>query len=98
LKESQTRVQKLLKSNLSDLHTIAKALMEKETLTGNEIRALIGMPPAKEPVAIVSRAKPKAPKPKAPETKESKPSEDASEDEETTIIVIQLKDEDDSPK
>jgi len=98
LKDSQTRVQKLLKSNLSDLHTIAKALMEKETLTGNEIRALIGMPPAKEPVAVVSRAKPKAPKPKAPEAKAEKPSEDAAEEDETTIIVIQLKDEDDSPK
>ena len=34
LKESQTRVQKLLKSNLGDLHTIAKALMEKETPPG----------------------------------------------------------------
>ena len=56
------------------------------------------MPPAKEPVAVVSRAKPKAPKPKAPEAKAEKPSEDAAEDDETTIIVIQLKDEDDSPK
>ena len=76
LKESQTRVQKLLKSNLGDLHTIAKALMEKETLTGNEIRALIGMPPAKEPVPLQARAKPKAPEPKPKEPEAPKEEEE----------------------
>ena len=101
LKESQTRVQKLLKSNLGDLHTIAKALMEKETLTGNEIRALIGMPPAKEPVPLQARAKPKAPepKPKEPEApKEEEEEEATKEDEETTIIVVLRQDEDSSDR
>lgn len=99
LKDSQTRVQKLLKSNLRDLHTIAKALMEHETLTGNEIRALIGMPPVKEPTPLVSRAKPKAePKPKEPEAPKEEETKEEDEEEEATIIVIQLNDEDDSPK
>ena len=101
LKESQNRVQKLLKSNARDLHTIAKALMEKETLTGNEIRELIGMPPVKEPAPIKARARAKKPEPtvKEPEVKETegeKPEED-EEDERTIIIVIQS-DEDESPK
>ena len=101
LKESQNCVQKLLKSNARDLHTIAKALMEKETLTGNEIRELIGMPPVKEPAPIKARARAKKPEPtvKEPEVKETegeKPEED-EEDERTIIIVIQS-DEDESPK
>jgi len=97
LKDSQTRVQKLLKANLGDLHTIAKALMERETLTGNEIRELIGMPPAKEPTPIPSRPKPKlTPRPKEQEKVKEPAPED--QDEEPTIIIIQLNDEDDSPK
>ncbi|CAL56292.1 P-loop containing nucleoside triphosphate hydrolase [Ostreococcus tauri] len=101
LKESQTRVQKLLKSNARDLHTIAKALMEKETLTGNEIRELIGMPPVKEPAPIKARARAKKPEPtvKEPEVKETegeKPEED--EDDERTIIIVIQSDEDESPK
>jgi ATP-dependent metalloprotease len=99
LKDSQTRVQKLLKSNLGDLHTIAKALIERETLTGNEIRELIGMPPAKEPTPIPSRPKPTmTPKPRQQEKEKEAETAAEEEDEQPTIIVIQLNDEDDSPK
>jgi len=99
LKDSQTRVQKLLKSNLGDLHTIAKALIERETLTGNEIRELIGMPPAKEPTPIPSRPKPTVtPKPRQQEKEKEAETAAEEEDEQPTIIVIQLNDEDDSPK
>ena len=80
---------------------LVKALMEKETLTGNEIRALIGMPPAKEPVPLQARAKLKAPepKPKEPEApKEEEEEEATKEDEETTIIVVLRQDEDSSDR
>ena len=42
LKEAQARVTKLLKDKMKDLHTLADALIEQETLTSDEIDGLVG--------------------------------------------------------
>jgi len=42
LKEAQTRVTKLLGNKMKDLHTLAHALLERETLTSAEIDGLVG--------------------------------------------------------
>ena len=42
LKEAQTRVTKLLGNKMKDLHTLAQALLEQETLTSTEIDQLVG--------------------------------------------------------
>ncbi len=39
--ESYTRAREILEGDLDQLHTLAKALLEYETLTGDEIRALL---------------------------------------------------------
>lgn len=41
LQSSQNRVASLLRRNMDDLHKVACALLERETLTGDEIRQLI---------------------------------------------------------
>ncbi len=53
VQEANDRATKILKDNIDDLHIIGKALLEYETLTGDEIKALI----AGEPIRI----KPKKP-------------------------------------
>jgi cell division protease FtsH len=41
--------QRVIRENIDDLHSIAKALIEYETLTGDEIRDLLaGKPPLRE--------------------------------------------------
>lgn len=42
LKEAQQRVMKLLADKMNDLHTLARALGERETLTAKEILDLVG--------------------------------------------------------
>ena len=39
--ESYQRAEQCLKDNIDDLHTLAKALLEYETLSGDEIKALM---------------------------------------------------------
>ncbi len=43
------KVQKLLKSNQGNLKTLAAALLEKETIEGEEIRKILRLPDKKEP-------------------------------------------------
>lgn len=50
LKEAQTRVTKLLGDKMKDLHTLAQALIERETLTSAEIDGLVGR--TKEPTIL----------------------------------------------
>lgn len=42
LKEAQLRVTKLLNEKVNDLHTLAQALLERESLTEDEISMLVG--------------------------------------------------------
>jgi cell division protease FtsH len=50
IEESYTRAQKILTDRLNDLHTIAKGLLEYETLTGEEIKGLLrGERPVRTP-------------------------------------------------
>jgi cell division protease FtsH len=47
--EGYQTAQKVIRENIDGLHTIAKALLEYETLTGDEIRNLMdGIPPVRE--------------------------------------------------
>ena len=41
VEEGYLTAQKVIRENIDDLHTIAKALLEYETLTGDEIRGLM---------------------------------------------------------
>jgi cell division protease FtsH len=41
VEEAHEKARKILTEHLDDLHTIAKALLEYETLSGDEIRALL---------------------------------------------------------
>ena len=41
VEEGYQTAQKVIRENIDDLHTIAKALIEYETLTGDEIRGLM---------------------------------------------------------
>jgi cell division protease FtsH len=41
VEEAYTRAETILKENLDDLHTLGKALLEYETLSGDEIKALL---------------------------------------------------------
>ena len=45
--DALTRTRKLLSEHLGDLEKLAQELLEKESLTGNEVRALLGLPPQK---------------------------------------------------
>merc|ERR1712216_466899 len=57
LKQSHTRVTKMLKQNEKDLRKLAEALLQKETLTGSEMREILGMPAQQKPFELVSRSK-----------------------------------------
>jgi cell division protease FtsH len=47
--EGYTTAQKVIRENIDGLHTIAQALLEYETLTGDEIRNLMdGKPPVRD--------------------------------------------------
>ena len=49
VEEGYQTAQTVIRENIDDLHTIAKALLEYETLTGDEIRDLMdGKPPVRE--------------------------------------------------
>jgi cell division protease FtsH len=49
VEEGYDTAQKVIRENIGDLHSIAKALLEFETLTGDEIRDLLaGHPPTRE--------------------------------------------------
>lgn len=42
--QAYTRAQSLIKSNEDKLHKLATALCERETLSGEQIRELLGLP------------------------------------------------------
>ncbi len=49
VEEGYQTAQKVIRENIDDLHTIAKALIEYETLTGDEIRGLmVGQMPMRD--------------------------------------------------
>jgi cell division protease FtsH len=58
--ESFEHAKKIIQENLDDLHTIARGLLEYETLSGDEIKALLrGRPPVREfPVEPPARTAP----------------------------------------
>jgi len=50
IEETYTRAKQILQDRLEDLHTVAKGLLEYETLTGDEIKALLrGERPVRTP-------------------------------------------------
>ena len=50
IEETYTRAKAILQEKLEDLHTLAKGLLEYETLTGEEIKALLrGERPVRTP-------------------------------------------------
>lgn len=91
LKQSHTRVTKMLKQNEKDLRKLAEALLQKETLTGSEMREILGMPAQQKPVELVSRSKVEeedesSSAPKGDEKVDEKT--DAAPDEDDLIIVV----------
>merc|ERR1712070_128222 len=90
LKQSHTRVTKMLKQNEKDLRKLAEALLQKETLTGREMREILGMPAQQKPVELVSRSKVEEEEsssaPKGDEKVDEKT--DAAPDEDDLIIVV----------
>jgi cell division protease FtsH len=55
VEEGYTTAQTVIRENIDGLHTIAKALLEYETLTGDEIRNLMdGIPPVRDDGAEVA--------------------------------------------
>lgn len=44
VEQAYTRAQSLIKSNEDKLHKLASALVERETLSGEQIRELLGLP------------------------------------------------------
>lgn len=44
IQAAYTRAQALIKANEDKLHTLATALCERETLSGDQIRELLGLP------------------------------------------------------
>ena len=50
IEETYQRAKKILEDHINDLHTVAKGLLEYETLTGDEIKALLrGERPVRTP-------------------------------------------------
>jgi len=73
--EGYDTAQKMIRKNIDDLHMIAKALLEYETLTGDEIREMMDGKPLVRPTE--AEAPPKsAGVPKAGKTPKKKPSSD----------------------
>ena len=47
--EAETNCKKILKENIEELHTVAKGLLEYETLSGDEIKDILkGIPPSRD--------------------------------------------------
>jgi NADPH-dependent 2,4-dienoyl-CoA reductase/sulfur reductase-like enzyme len=70
---------------------LAEALLQKETLTGSEMREILGMPAQQKPVELVSRSKVEevdesSSAPKGDEKVDEKT--DAAPDEDDLIIVV----------
>ena len=59
LRDSHARVTKLLTKHTADLHTLSAEMLRQETLTGDEIRAVLGMEPAVKPAPPPPKHKPK---------------------------------------
>ena len=59
LRDSHARVTKLLTKHTADLHTLSAEMLRQETLTGDEIRAVLGMEPAIKPAPPPPKHKPK---------------------------------------
>jgi len=57
LRDSHARVTKLLTRHSQDLHTLSADLLQRETLTGDEIRVTLKMPPASKPTPPASKKK-----------------------------------------
>ena len=57
LRDSHARVTRLLTKHSADLHKLSAELLQKETMTGDEIRALLGMKPAAKPTPPPSKKK-----------------------------------------
>ena len=75
------RVTKMLKQNEKDLRKLAEALLQKETLTGSEMREILGMPAQEKPVELVSRLKEEE-----EDDTPSTPKEDEKVDEKTDTL------------
>jgi len=91
LKQSHARVTKMLKQNEKDLRKLAEALLQKETLTGSEIREILGMPAQEKPVELVSRVKVEKEDDDAtstPKGDEKVDEKTAAADEDDLIIVV----------
>ena len=55
VEEGYTTAQTVIRENIDGLHTIAQALLEYETLTGDEIRNLMdGIPPVREDGTVIA--------------------------------------------
>jgi cell division protease FtsH len=71
IEEAEVKARKVLTNRMDDLHKIAKALLEHETLSGDEVNALLrgekirnddgSIPPAAKPSATVAVKKPSVP-------------------------------------
>jgi cell division protease FtsH len=58
VEDGYTTAQRVIRENIDELHAIAQALLEYETLTGEEIRDLLdGKPPVRETIAEPSAPK-----------------------------------------
>lgn len=55
LRDSHARVTRLLTRHAADLHSLSGELLLRETMTGEEIRALLGMKPALKPAPPPSK-------------------------------------------
>jgi len=84
-------VTKMLKQNEKDLRKLAEALLQKETLTGSEMREILGMPAQEKPVELVSRVKVEEEDDdasSAPKGDEKVDEKTAAADEDDLIIVV----------
>jgi len=84
-------VTKMLKQNEKDLRKLAEALLQKETLTGSEMREILGMPAQEKPVELVSRVKVEKEDDDAtstPKGDEKVDEKTAAADEDDLIIVV----------
>jgi cell division protease FtsH len=58
LREAEVRATKLLRENLDKLHQVVDLLLERETIDGSDLAAIVGLP-ARQPVidgALIPRA------------------------------------------